>query len=112
MEKTFRNCEDQYSRKIFANQLITVEDLKQFKKQLMKDPFAAIKSQPGIVPKKWMKPHEVRKFLKISPGTLQTLKSSGIIPYTKIGSVNFYAFDDIENTLQFGKINSNCKMLR
>jgi len=29
-----------------------------------------------------MKSHEVRRLLKISPGTLQTLKSSGTIPYT------------------------------
>ncbi len=110
MEKTFRNHgEDMYPRKIFASQLITVEDLQQFKKQLLEELLSAIKSQTGVIPKKWMKSHEVRKFLKISPGTLQTLKSSGIIPYTKMGGVHLYEFSDIENVLQSGKINSNRK---
>lgn len=41
-----------------------------------------------------MKSHEVRRLLKISPGTLQTLKSSGILPYTKMGGVHFYDYEE------------------
>jgi hypothetical protein len=52
-----------------------------------------------------MKSHEVRRLLKVSPGTLQTLKSSGILPYTKMGGVHFFDYQDIENILQSGKIN-------
>ena len=55
---------------------------------------------------KKMKSHEVRRLLKISPGTLQTLKASGIIPYTKIGGVHFYDYEDIQRILESGKINS------
>ncbi len=107
MEKTFSKHEgDMYPRKIFTNQLITVEDLQQFKKQLLEELLIALKSQTGIVPKKWMKSHEVRRFLKISPGTLQTLKTSGIIPYTKVGGVHLYDFGDIEKVLESGKINT------
>ncbi len=110
MERTFRkHGEDIYPQKIFASQLITVEDLQQFKKQLLEELLAALKTQTGVIPKKWMKSHEVRRFLKISPGTLQTLKTSGIIPYTKVGGVHFYEFNDIENVLESGKINSNHK---
>ncbi len=36
-------------------------------------------------------------FLKFLPGTLQTLKSTGVIPYTKVGGVHFYDYDDIQN---------------
>jgi len=53
-----------------------------------------------------MKSHEVRRLLKISPGTLQTLKSSGTIPYTKIGGVHFYDYEDIQQVLESGKMNS------
>src|SRR5450432_1108529 len=107
MERTFRKSgEDIYPQKIFANQLITVDDLLQFKKQLLEELLTAIKSQNGIVPKKWMKSHEVRRLLKISPGTLQTLKSSGIIPYTKMGGIHFYDYEEIQKVLESGKINN------
>jgi hypothetical protein len=53
-----------------------------------------------------MKSHEVRRLLKISPGTLQTLKSSGIIPYTKMGGVHFYDYEDMQLVLESGKMNS------
>ena len=107
MERTFRNsAEDIYPQKIFANQLITVDDLLQFKKQLLEELLTALKTQTGIVPKKWMKSHEVRRLLKISPGTLQTLKSSGILPYTKMGGVHFYDYEEIQQILQSGKVNS------
>ena len=107
MEKTFRKPgEDIYPQKIFANQLITVDDLLQFKKQLLEELLTALKSQSGVVPKKWMKSHEVRRLLKISPGTLQTLKSSGIIPYTKMGGIHFYDYEDIQKVLESGKINN------
>ena len=106
MEKSYRKLENEaYPQKIFAHQLITVDDLKQFKKQLLDELLTALKPEIGAGAKKWMKSHEVRRLLKISPGTLQTLKSSGIIPYTKIGGVHFYDYVDIQNILESGKIN-------
>ncbi len=105
MEKTFsKHGDDIYPRKILASQLITVEDLQQFKKQLLEELVAALKSQTGIISKKWMKFHEVRRFLKISPGTLQTLKSSGIISYSKMGGIHFYDYEEIQQILEKGKV--------
>jgi hypothetical protein len=107
MEKSYRKQEDvSYPQKIYAHQLITIDDLHQFKKQLLEELITALKPQIGAVPKKWMKSHEVRKLLKISPGTLQTLKSSGIIPYSKIGGVHFYEYQDIQHLLESGKISN------
>ena len=106
MEKTFRKPEDMYPQRIYAHQIVTIDDLQQFKKQLLDELFAALKSQTGALQKKWMKSHEVRRLLKISPGTLQTLKSSGIIPYTKIGGVHFYDYGEIQNILESGKVNN------
>ena len=108
MERTFKKtAEDTYPQKIFAHQLITVDDLQQFKKQLLHELLLALKKQTSVVPKKWLKSHELRRLLKISPGTLQTLKSSGVIPYTKIGGVHFYDYDDIQRLLEAGKVNTN-----
>jgi hypothetical protein len=65
---------------MYAHQLITVADLTVFKNQLIKDLLAALNSQTNQPQKKWLKSHEVRRLLKISPGTLQTLKSNGMLP--------------------------------
>lgn len=34
---------------------------------------------------RWLKSHQVRRLLTISPGTLQHLRVNGALPYTKIG---------------------------
>jgi hypothetical protein len=108
MERTFRKTtEDAYPQKIFAHQLITIDDLQQFKKQLLEELLLAFKKQTSVAPKRWLKSHELRRLFKISPGTLQTLKSSGIIPYTKIGGVHFYDYEDIQKLLEAGKMNTN-----
>ena len=104
MEKIQRKpAEDTYPHKIFAHQLITVDDLNEFKQQLLNELLVLLKMQNPYTPKKWMKSHEVRRLLKISPGTLQTFKNSGIIPFTKIGGIIFYDFDDIQRLLETGK---------
>ncbi|WP_018615302.1 helix-turn-helix domain-containing protein [Segetibacter koreensis] len=106
MERAFRKTvEDTYPRKIFAHQLITVDDLVEFKKQLLEELLRVLKPAPGITTKKWLKSHEVRRLLKISPGTLQTLKTSGVIPYTKIGGVHYYDYEEIQQLLEAGKTN-------
>jgi len=106
MERKFQQVAgDNYPQKIFAHQLITIDDLLQFKRQLLDELLVLLKSHGGIIPKRWMKSHEVRRLLKISPGTLQTLKTSGIIPYTKMGGVHFYDHDDIQQVLESRKIN-------
>lgn len=113
MEKKFQsNSADEYPKKIFAHQLITTDDLEQFGKQLVVDLIAALNNQNGNTSKKWMKSNEVQRMLKISPGTLQTLKMSRVIPYTKIGGVHFYDHQDIQNILESGKINGSAKSSR
>src|SRR4051794_18236849 len=103
MEKTLRkqnHVEENFAvQRMYAHQLITVNDLAQFKKQLIDELVSVLKSQISSPTKKWMKSHEVRRLLKISSGILQTLKSSGIIPYTKMGGVHFYDYDDIQRIL-------------
>ncbi len=50
MERTFKKiAEDTYPQKIFAHQLITVDDLQQFKIQLLDELLSALKKQTGVV---------------------------------------------------------------
>jgi hypothetical protein len=106
MERIFSKREEKFSSEhMYAHQLITIADLTVFKKQLVEDLLTALKSQTNQPQKKWLKSHEVRRLLKISPGTLQTLKSNGVIPYTKVGGVHFFDYEDIQRVLESGKIN-------
>ena len=48
----------------------------------------------------WIDGQEVMQKLKISPRTLQTLRSNGTIPYTRIGQKLYYLKQDIERILR------------
>jgi len=60
-----------------ALELITKEDLKTFRTDLLNDIKILLKPTMGES-KKWLKSYEVRKVLGISPGTLQTLRRATI----------------------------------
>ena len=80
-------------------ELITREDLREFKNELLND-LKQIR-QPGQgQSKKWLKSSEVRKMLNISPGTLQNLRINGTLRFTKIGSIMYYKQEDINKVLE------------
>jgi helix-turn-helix protein len=93
--------------RLFTHQIITTEDLIAFKQELLTEFEKLFKSYSTQTQRRWLKAHQVRKLLNISAGTLQTLKSSGVIPYTKIGGVHFFDYEDIQRILQEGK-NKRC----
>jgi len=87
-----------------AISIITPEDLEQFKNDLIAE-FKFIISEfqnTQSTPKEeiqWLKSHQVQRTLKISPGTLHTLRINGTLPYTKVGGTIFYNKADIEKVL-------------
>lgn len=82
-----------------AIELLTKEDLKQFKGELLTEIKAIM--QPGQgQSKKWLKSIEVRKMLNISPGTLQNLRINGTLSYSKVGSIMYYKLEDINKILE------------
>ncbi|MBB5638920.1 hypothetical protein HDE68_004858 [Pedobacter cryoconitis] len=79
--------------------IITMEDLRQFKTELLQEMKGIIgqgteSQQNG----EWLRSAQVRKMLNISPGTLQNLRINGALPYRKIGGTMYY------NKLQIEKI--------
>ncbi|WP_207421810.1 helix-turn-helix domain-containing protein [Desertivirga brevis] len=83
------------------NDLLTKEDLQQFKAELF-DLIKGLKIKPGTAPSPWLKSYEVRKLLKISPGTLQNLRVNGTLAYTKIGGLMYYKYEDVIRLLENG----------
>jgi hypothetical protein len=88
-----------------AIEVITKEDLQEFRSQLIEDFKAILANKQSTPQREWLKSFEVRRLLKISPGTLQNLRVNGTLTYTKIGSIIFYSSQDIEKLLAQNQIN-------
>lgn len=88
-----------------AVQIITIEDLNEFRNLLLNDLKEIINSKPQQS-KQWLKSNEVRKLLNISPGTLQNLRINGTLSYTKIGGIIYYNHADIDKLLNGNKVNT------
>lgn len=86
--------------------IITTEDLREFKMELLDDIKQLLNHQSGQVTKKWLKSPEVRDLLGISPGTLQNLRVNGTLPYTRIGGVLYYDYQEIMQVLEKNRIHN------
>ena len=81
--------------------LITREDLERFKKELL-DEIRRYQQYPrkqGQEVRVWLKSYEVRKLLGISAGTLQNLRVNGTLPFTKIGGLIYYRYEEIQKLM-------------
>ena len=83
---------------LLKHQLITKKDLLDFSNLLLSE----VKEQFGKTekPKQWLKSSEVRKLLKISPGTLQNLRINGTLNFTRVGGIIYYKYDDLQKILE------------
>ncbi len=79
-------------------ELVTKEDLQQFRMQLINDLKILLLIKQNTK-NEWLRSCEVRKRLKVSPGTLQNMRVTGKLNPTKIGGILFYRDTDIENLL-------------
>lgn len=84
---------------VFRDQLVTLADLEEFKKDLLLSFKQLLSENKPAVGKKWLKSYEVRDVLRISSGTLQSLRNNGTLPFTKIGGIIYYNHDDIDKLL-------------
>ena len=82
-------------------EIITKEDLQQFKSELLEELLKIIQpNQPQG--KQWLKSQDVRKLLNISPGTLQNLRINGTLRFTQVGTIYYYNQEDIYSLLENG----------
>ena len=77
---------------LLSYQNVTKKDLLNFGNLLLSEIGNKTKAED---PAQWLKSAEVRKLLKISPGTLQNLRIKGTLQYNRIGGIIYYKYDDI-----------------
>ena len=73
--------------------IITTDDLRDFKLELLDDIKKILSKQDNGKLKKYLKSSEVMDLLQVSPGTLQNLRINGTLPYTKVGGIIYYDAD-------------------
>jgi hypothetical protein len=78
-------------------EVITTEDLADFRLQLLKDIENLLDIKKN---KKWLKTSEVLELLDMSDVTLQTLRNKGIIPFRKLGGICYYNADELDEALK------------
>jgi len=94
-----------------AIEVITREDLNEFRELLLSELNTLFNSKTQQQ-KQWLKSNEVRKLLNISPGTLQNLRINGTLSYTKIGSILYYPYQDIQKLLEHNKVQATPSLFK
>lgn len=87
-------------------QIITTDDLREFKMELLSELKTMLTSHSNTNEKKYLKSSDIMEMLKISPGTLQNLRINGTLPYSKVGGVIYYDYDDIKKVLEENRIHN------
>ena len=82
-----------------ATEVVTKEDLQEFRLQLLNDIRQLMERPEGKLVKPWLKNTEVKTLLGISSNTLQRLRIAGKLRSTKVGGVHYYRYEDIEKLL-------------
>ena len=86
-----------------ATEIITREDLEAFGERLlgqMKALLTGNTTDGSGEQRKYLKSYQVKNLLRISSNTLQTLRDNGTLPFTRIGGILYYSFEDIQRVLK------------
>lgn len=91
-----------------ALDIISIDDLNTFKKQLLVDINELFERERKYdFAKKWLRSNEVLRILKLSNSKLQRMRDNGEIPFTKFGGTIFYDRDDIHEIMISNKTRLN-----
>jgi hypothetical protein len=82
--------------------IVTIEDLTVFKQEIVNE-IKSLLSDRNTANRKWLKTYEVRKILGLSQGSLQNLRLNGSLPYSRVGGIIYYDYDDIQKLLDDSK---------
>jgi hypothetical protein len=84
--------------------IITTDDLREFKMELLDDIKNLLAKQTTGKLKKYLKSSEVMDLLQVSPGTLQNLRINGTLPYTKVGGIIYYDAEEIQGVMTANRV--------
>jgi Helix-turn-helix domain len=86
------------------NKLVTLEDLEEFKHDILLSIDQLLSFAKGPPVKRWVKSAEARKLIGVSPGKLQVIRDRGLLAFTKIGGNIYYDQDDLIKLFEENKV--------
>ena len=95
------------NRSIMPTSIITTDDLREFKLELLEEIKSLITKQSSGTLKRFLKSSDVMDLLQVSPGTLQNLRINGTLPYTKIGGIIYYEAEEIQKIMAANRVKHN-----
>ena len=87
--------------------IITTDDLRDFKMELLDDIKKLLSKKTNGQLKKYIKSSDVMNLLQVSPGTLQNLRINGTLPYTKVGGIIYYDTEEIQKVMDANRVHHN-----
>ncbi|WP_350292694.1 helix-turn-helix domain-containing protein [uncultured Croceitalea sp.] len=87
-----------------AANIITTEDLEEFRTKLLKEIKDILITDGKVGIDHWIKSAQVMNKLEISPGTLQNFRINGTIPYSKLGGIIYYDQEKINEILESNEL--------
>jgi hypothetical protein len=88
-----------------TTEIATKADLLQLKNDIL-TALGGVMTPNSIAQKRWLKSTEVQELLGLSSSGLQNLRIRGAIPFTKLGGVIYYDYQEILKLLESNKRNS------
>ena len=87
-----------------AIDIVTKQDLQEFKSGLVAEMERVLQASKEPE-RRWLKTYDVRKMLgNLSNGTMQTLRNSGMLPYTPLNGLALYEYKDVVALMEKLKI--------
>lgn len=93
--------------KVLVGEIVTLQDLYDFKLELLTELKSIFRECGGQPSRKWLKSSQVKKALGISASTLQILRNNGTVPFTKIGGTIYYDTEEINRLLKTSRFNKD-----
>lgn len=87
-----------------AANIITTEDLEEFRIKLLNEIKELLVSSGRVGVDHWIKSGQVMTKLEISPGTLQNFRINGTIPFSKLGGIIYYNEEKINEILENNEV--------
>lgn len=93
-------------------EILTTDDLREFKMEMLAEIKQLIDevSRLNKADKKYLKSLELQEILDMSPASLQNLRNSRVLPYSKLGGTIYYDWDDIVQIMNKFKKHAKAKV--
>lgn len=83
-------------------EIITKQDLENFKNDLLQELSKVISSNNTELEKTWLRSKEVKKLLGISSSSLVNLRIKGLLNPSKVSGVYYYKLSEVQALLENG----------